>query len=199
VRFVLLAEGQTEKEAIGKFLKRWLDAQLMPNNVGVRVVDLGGSGNFAKDIAKQTRMSLSAPHDAETIGVIGLLDLYGCPASARDGSALQKLVNHHKFRMFFAVHESEAWMLSEPAILPRSIRDALPKKKIANPERVNTTKPPSKLLDELFIRHLNRAYRKIADGDHLFARLDPDVARAKCPKLCEMLDVMLSMAKAAGL
>ena len=93
-------------------------------------------------------------------------------------------VNHHKFRMFFAVHESEAWLLSEPAILPRSIRDALPKKKIANPERVNTTKPPSKLLDELFIRHLNRAYRKIADGDHLFARAG---SRSRAPQVPKAL------------
>ena len=46
VRFVLLAEGQTEKEAIGKFLKRWLDAQLMPNHVGVRVVDLAWQRQF---------------------------------------------------------------------------------------------------------------------------------------------------------
>ena len=199
MKFVLLAEGQTEKEAVGTFLKRWLDAQLQPNQVGIETVDLGGSGHFAKEFAKQARVYLSPTRGVTTIGVIGLLDLYGCPPNARDAARLESQVNNDRFRMSYAVHESEAWLLSEPEILPRAVRDALPKRKVSKPEAVNTTKPPSKLLDELFIHHLNRRYKKAIDGKKLFAKLNPDVARNRCPKLRELLDVMLGMAKGAGL
>ena len=199
MRFVLLAEEQTEQDAVGTFLKRWLDTQLTPNQVGVDVADLGGSGHFIKEFIKQAHESLASTKAMATIGVIGLLDLYGCPAAARDAAALEKRVGDSRFRMFFAVHESEAWLLSQPDILPRNVRDALPKKKTNKPETVNSTNPPSKLLNGLFLRCLNRQYKKAIDGQKLFAKLDADIARSKCPKLREMLDVMLEMAKAAGL
>jgi hypothetical protein len=199
VRFVLLAEGQTEQEAVGTFLKRWLDKQLTPNRVSVDVADLGGSGHFVKEFAKQARLLLAAAPVSNTIGVIGLLDLYGCPPAARNALDLERQVNDPRFRMFYAVHESEAWLLSQPEILPRGVRDALPKKKTAKPETVNTKTPPSKLLNELFKKHLNRKYRKAIHGRKLFAALDPEIARAKCPNLRQMLEVMLEMARAAGL
>ena len=41
-----------------------------------------------------------------------------------------------KFRLFFAVHEFEAWLLSQPDIFPREIKNAL-QNRIAQPEQVN--------------------------------------------------------------
>jgi len=37
--------------------------------------------------------------------------------------------------------------------------------------------------------------RKILDGSDLFSRLDPEIAGRKCPRLKEMLDEMLKLAK----
>ena len=107
MRFVLLAEGQTEKEAVGPFLKRWLDAKLAPKQVGIYVIEFGGSGHFIKEFAKQTRMASSARASAtRTIGVIGLLDLLRMPGvrhETQDFSKSKWLTR--RFRMFFAVHE----------------------------------------------------------------------------------------------
>jgi hypothetical protein len=196
VRFVLLAEGKTEKWALGRFFKCWLDGRLKSNRIGVKVDHFAGSGRFLRDFAERAEAYLLSASAIETVGVIGLLDFYKCPRST-ESADFERDVNNVKFRMFFAMRESEAWLLSEPDILPREVRAALPKK-IAKPELVNTKKPPAKLLNELYIRHCKRAYRKAIDGQKLFAKLNPEVAREKCPRLRELLDVMLEMARAAG-
>ena len=63
------------------------------------------------------------------------------------------------FRMFFAVHETEAWLLSQPEIFPASAQERLEKYK-KRPEAVNFTKPPSKRIEEAY----DRKYRKTIDG-----------------------------------
>ena len=74
MKFVLLAEGQTEKQSVGKFLKRWIDGQFTSNRVGMKVVSFDGGGKFVKEYVKKAHSYLSGPEEAETIGVIGLLD-----------------------------------------------------------------------------------------------------------------------------
>lgn len=198
MKFILLAEGRTEKQAVGKFLKLWLDQQLAPNRVGVQVESFAGSGRFVREFAGRAQFHLSPAWANEIIGVIGLLDLYGCPRQA-DPAAFEAQVGDNRFRMFFAVHESEAWLLSQPAIFPSEVCNALSKEQTKRPEDVNTVRPPSKLLNKLFLHHCNRAYKKITDGQQFFARLEPNTARAKCPNLRDTLDTMLAMAKSAGL
>jgi hypothetical protein len=110
----------------------------------------------------------------------------------------EKEVGLEKFRLFFAVHEFEAWLLSEPDIFSREIKNALPNK-VAQPERVNFTEPPAKLLDRIYKQQTTRNYKKTTYGKQLFAKLDPTTAVSKCPYLKAMLDEMLTLAKAAGL
>ena len=57
-------------------------------------------------------------------------------------------VNHPKFRQHFAVHETEAWLLSGPEHFAAEIQKAFPAK-IAQPETVKFNEPPAKLLDRL--------------------------------------------------
>jgi hypothetical protein len=96
--------------------------------------------------------------------------------------------------MFVAVHEIEAWILSQPQLLPASIQNGLPGRS-AQPESVNFNEPPAKLLDRLYRTHERSGYKKIVYGSKLFDRLDPSVAYRKCPYLARMLDEMLTMAK----
>lgn len=103
-----------------------------------------------------------------------------------------------KFRHFFAVHEIEAWLLSDQTIFPIEVRKALPKS-AARPETVNSNDHPSKLLERLYREKLKQEYGKILTGSKLFKALNPDIAYTKCPYLKEMLDEMLRLAKAAGL
>jgi hypothetical protein len=158
----------------------------------------------------KAKMHLEGPKQAEIIAVLALLDLYGPDFYPPDkttaddryvwGKAyFEREVGHARFRMFFAVHEYEAWLLGHPDIFPREVKNALPSTKTAQPERVNFNEPPAKLLDRIYRQVTKKNYKKTTYGKQLFPKLDPMVVVAKCPYLKAMLDEMLQLAKAAGL
>lgn len=205
MRFILFVEGHTEDKALPQFLKKWLDPKLT-KPVGIRTVRFDGWPELVKDAPKKAAMHLNGPAKDEIIAVISLLDLYGptfYPADCTDSKtrydwAKKKMeadVSQPKFFQFFAVHEVEAWLLSEPEIFPLAVQRVF--KKIDHPETVNSSEPPAKLLDRLYDTQIKRSYKKVTNGKDLFSRLDPDVAYRKCPKLKELLDKMLELAKGA--
>jgi hypothetical protein len=80
-------------------------------------------------------MHLEGPASQDIWEATGLLGLgptifpEGLSASRRYEWGTDKIerdVGHRKFRMFFAVHEIEAWILSQPAILPAGVGEGLP-------------------------------------------------------------------------
>lgn len=207
MKFVRFVEGHTEPKALPQFLKRWLDPRL-PTRVGIKAVRFEGWRDYCAEIGKKVSLNLSGNSAADIIAGIGLLDLYGPTfypidkVSTADRfrwakSEIERQVGHPKFRQYFAVHETEAWLLSEPAVLPADVRRALPGASVA-PEQVNFEEPPAKLLDRLYRKRLSRPYRKVIDGSNLFARLDPERAVEKCPYLKLLLEDMLSLAKSAA-
>lgn len=207
MRFVLFVEGYTEREAVGPFLKRWLDPQL-DQPVGIRVVRFNGWRHLVDDIATRARIHLDGPKGSEVIAAIGLLDLYGPDFYPPDRDSaeerrlwavqeLERRVDHPRFRMFFAVHELEAWILSQPENLPHAVREALPSK-VNQPESIDFDEPPAKLLDRLYEARTGRSYKKRTYGRNLFDKLDPAIASQKCLHLAEMLDYMLTAARQAG-
>ena len=174
----LFVEGPTER-AIPAFLKRWLDPRLS-QPVGVVSVRFQGSGDYLKNFALRAKRDLDS---GALIAVIGLLDLYGAPLSfppnlAADGKyswakpELERRVGDSRFRQHFAVHETEAWLLSEPGIFPTAFRGSL-ESCATRPESVNFQQPPAKLLQRLY-RANGREYKKVADGSALFNKLDPN-------------------------
>lgn len=204
MKFVMLVEGATEKQAIAQFLKRWLDRHLT-KPVGIQPVNCQGNTR----LVRRAQDFLESPETPEIIAVIGLLDLYGLDTfpsqltTARERhdwavKHLEEQVGGSNFRMFFAVHEFEAWILGQPDVLPRAVREHLPKA-AAHPERVDFDQPPAKLLSQLYHSRLGKRYRKPLDGKLLFEKLDPQVVVEKCAYLKNMLSVMLSLAKEAGL
>ncbi len=224
MRFILLVEGYTEKEVLKDFLERWFDYKYqqgeLKQHIRFRTKRFDGWHSLVNDVAKESKLQLEdRKKNQEIISVISLLDLYG---SNKDGfyPANKKSVNeryewgknhieqkvrrqlkpsdHKRFVHFFAVHEIEAWLLSDPNIFPTNIQRALPNK-IAEPEKVNFNEPPGKLLERLYPLKMRREYNKIADGKSLFKKLDPTLAYRKCPRFGEMLDTMFKLAKAAGL
>jgi hypothetical protein len=204
--FLLFVEGKTEKKALSEFLRRWINTRLS-TKVAIRCVDLKGWPNFRKEGRSGIAAVLDAPEHEDVIAGIGLLDLYGPDFPARMPSGdqryrwgveqFQREVNHPKFRMFFAVHETEAWLLSQTDVFPAGIRERL-KKHEKRPETVNSTKPPSKRIAEAY-QSKQWTYRKAIDGPGLFSKADPEKAYAACPHLRQMLDTMLDLAKQAGL
>jgi hypothetical protein len=204
VKFVLFVEGFTESRALPDFLRRWLDTRVTPR-VGIRMVRFSGWRDYCAEIGKKVALNLSGRAGADIIAAIGLLDLYGptfYPADKRNASEryawakahLEGTVAHPRFRQHFAVHETEAWLLSSPEILPEPVASALPGK-CAHPETVNFDEPPARLLDRLYRTQLRRPYAKVIDGTNLFQRISPDQAHARCPYLGRLLDEMLDLAR----
>lgn len=203
MKFILFVEGYTEQKALADFLKRWLDAKL-PQRVGIKVVRFEGCAELWRDTPQKAGLYLNGPDKADILGVISLLDLYGpnfYPPDKKTAqeryawgkSMMEAKVGLPKFRQFFAVHETEAWLLSNPEIFPAAVRKTLTGK-TAQPESINFELPPAKLLQKTYRDRVNRTYKKITDGKLLFDKLDPAHAYEKCPRLQEMLDEMLKMA-----
>ncbi len=208
MKFILLVEGHTEHNAVPAFLKRWLDARLQ-QPVGIKSVLFEGWRELAADMRQKAHMHLNGSNCRDVIAVIALLDLYGPTfyprntESAADRYAwgkehFERLVGHEKFRHFFAVHETEAWLLSDPNVFPKEIRDRL-HDRVNRPETVNFNEPPAVLLDSLYRQATNKSYKKVVYGKQLFQKLDPNIAYEKCPRLKAMLDEMLRLAQAAVL
>jgi hypothetical protein len=203
MRFVVFVEGYSEKRVIAPFLKRWLDPRLK-KPIGVNVVRFEGWSELVNDVEVKARMHLQN----DDVVVISLLDLYGptfYPGNAETAREreswgrkhFEKKINHPRYRHFFAVHESEAWLLSQAGIFPAEVRAKLPDK-IRTPEQVNFDEPPSYLLDKVYRATLRRPYKKIVYGAQLFNKLDPEEAYKKCPYLKSLLDEMLAIAQAAA-
>jgi hypothetical protein len=212
MRFILLVEGRTEHRVIGDFLGRWLNPQLR-KRVGMDVVNLKNFGAFKNKAAERARDYLGGGEGRHVIAVIGLLDLYGpdrsdfYPLNKQSADERydwgvayfeQQVDNPSRFRMFFAVHELEAWLLSQPSVLPREVAERVARDR-RDPEKVNFNRPPAKMLRESYTQELHREYKKTVDGPRLFAQLDPETARQRCPHLKRLLDDMLALAKKAGL
>lgn len=204
MKFILFVEGHTENIALPQFLKKWLDPQLS-NPVGIKTVRFEGWQELVKDAPRRASMHLGGRDNDEIIAVISLLDLYGpifYPSHVKESEArydwakkeIEARVNQSKFFQFFAVHEVEAWLLSDPTIFPVDVRKALPQK-IDHPETVNFDEPPAKLLDRLYRMNVKRSYKKVVNGKELFGKLDPSIAYNKCPRLQQLLNKMLDLAE----
>lgn len=204
MKFVLFIEGHTENIALPQFLKKWLDPRL-PNPVGIKTVRFEGWPELVKDAPRKANMHLGGTDKDEIIAVISLLDLFGptfYPSHVKESKErydwakkdIEDKVNQTKFFQFFAVHEVEAWLLSEPTIFPVDVGKALTEK-TAHPEMVNFDEPPAKLLERLYRKHVKRSYKKVVNGKELFGKLDPSIAYNKCPRLQQLLDKMLDLAE----
>lgn len=101
----------------------------------------------------------NAPNNEEIIAIVSLLDLYGpdiYPASEKTVDQkyrwgkkhIEDIVNNRRFHQYFAVHELEAWLLSDPSIHPASVAKAIPAGR--DPETINFTEPPKALLKRLY-------------------------------------------------
>lgn len=207
MKFVLFVEGFTEREAIDKFLKKWLDCHLS-KPVGIQIVKFQGGADLIKESPKKALLYLNGPEQNDIIALISLLDLYGTNifpqhiASAEDRYTwgkkyMEQQIPHPKYRHYFSVHELEAWLLSDPSLFPSSIARKI-KARYHRPEEIDFDEPPSKLLNRLFREDTHRNYDKRVQGKLLFNKLDPDTAYSKCPHLKELLDEMLILAKRCG-
>ena len=76
MRFVLLVEGNTEKQTIAEFFKRWLDPQLK-TRIGIQVVRFNGYSQLLQKVVVRAQAFIDGPKNDDIVAVIGLIDLYG--------------------------------------------------------------------------------------------------------------------------
>lgn len=207
MRFELLTEGRTEKKAVRQFLHHAINSRLT-SNVGLAITGFEGNGEYLRKVARKAQMFLNAPDAAEVIAVVGLLDLYGLPEQWQLGSTseerygevkrqMEEQVGDRRFRQFFAVHETEAWLLSDPGVFPAGVQVRL-QAVSRYPERVDLIDPPARRLNAAYQQELKRGYRKLVDGQALFSKLDPQTVMDKCPFFVAMIDEMVHLARSAG-
>ena len=201
MKFVLFVEGDTER-ALEDFFKRWLDPRL-GRPIGIQTVPCKGWANFIKEVPVKVQLHAGR---SEVIGVMGLLDFYGPDICSDAGKSIdecyrnavrfiEEKVNCKGYRQFFAVHETEAWLFSDPNIFPDAVRSVLLKNS-SPPEKVfDSGRPPAKQLEEIYSKVQKRSYKKTTDGKNLFSKLDTETAYQKCPHLKELLDEMLRIAR----
>jgi hypothetical protein len=204
LKFGLFCEGATEKGALPDFLRRWLNSKL-PVKVGIQPVGFNGWAEMVKESPKKAELHLRNP---DVIAVVALLDLYGPTIYPPDRNTvadryewakahLECQVNNIRFRQHFAVHDVEAWILSDPDVLPPAIRKRLLPRKSEKPEMVNFDEPPSYLLNRLYQEATKRNYKKRTYGEELFRNLDPQIVWQKCPYFRRLADDLVYLARKA--
>ena len=220
MKFIIFVEGETEDKGVAGFINRWLSTQFAPGSaVGVDCVKFEGWADLRDGAPKRARLYLTDPAYRDVIAVVSLLDLYGptfYPAektSVRDRyswgcSYMQERVRQHfesfglplelseKYHHFFAVHETEAWLVTRPELFAKEVQAKL--KKQGPPEEINFNTPPGKLLEELYMKNVKRKYVKTTSGRNIFPRLDPAQVAEQCPYLREMLHKLRELARDAG-
>lgn len=140
----LYVEGSTEK-AVPAFIKRWLDSRLL-QPVSIPPIPFKGAQDYIEHFAGRVKLALSGE---KIDGAIGLVDFYGSGLPYRGDSVreryqwakrhLESQVNDSRFIQHFAVHETEAWLLSDPTIFPAAVADDLSDTR--HPEAINSSRP----------------------------------------------------------
>ena len=204
MKIVLFVEGKTEKE-LPPFLKRWLDPQIpQQKQIGIQAVRFEGVNHFLENVSIKANLHLASK---DTLAVFGLLDLYGLKLDyPKHADRDQKIAfaraeitkridaaNRLRFQQHFAVHETEAWLLSDTRLFPTITLPA----NCARPEEVDFDEPPSGLLDRLFSQSGGRGYKKVTMARNLLPKLDPALVYQKCPNFKLMMDEMLDIARQA--
>ena len=215
MKFYVYVEGDLEQRVLPKLLEKWLYSRLQVSVEFADPVNFNDCGKFLKEIGRSAHGHLTSPEADNTIAAIGLLDLKGpedhnfYPNACKTVEErhdfgveeIERRVDHPKFKMFFAVHEFEAWLLSQPAIFPQEVQAPL-FEGMPDPEEVNFGEPPAARITRVYreavqAERLKRRYRKISMGTSLFNSLDVDLAYEKCSYLRRMLDAVLKLAQDA--
>ena len=202
MKLAIFVEGPTERDVLPRFFRQWLDPRVSGRRVEIAAVNFDGVGNYLNQFPRRVRAAL---RDPQVIGAIGLIDFYGSTLRYPSGGVkeqylwasreLEARVNDRRFRQHFAVHETEAWLLSDLAVFPKDVADRLPRSQ--QPETVNQRNTPAKRLREVYWNQRGEKYQKPLHAARLFEQLDPTIAAAKCPHLQLLLDDLLVLASGA--
>lgn len=188
----IFVEGKSDVRALSALWSGWKQ-QLREKGWGIQLISLENKSNYFRKIGPRAIEKLV--HDTRDL-VVGLPDLYPNRDYAnteykhdsleelRDvqtrlvKQSLQKRwadVDSHIVRFYASAlkHDLEVLLLAATSQLQSRL-------KVSNrpdgwrqpPEEQNQNKPPKKIVEELFQRHLRRSYREIVDSHAILSNAD---------------------------
>lgn len=190
---VLLAEGDTER-ALKDHLKAYLDQQAdAARQPRMRFLTRGRIESRPEKLRRQVELELENP---DVTAVVGLIDVF---PKFKDAAAAKQWLgeatgNNPYFYAHAAQYDVEAWLLPYWNDICRRLK--LDKRSPgAQPEYVNSQKPPAYHLDELYRQAKPRArkYNKPIEMRDILRGKDLTVAADACPEFKSFLNTLLTL------
>lgn len=201
----IFVEGKSDVQALSALWSGW-QQRLKEKGWGIQLISLESKSKYFRNIGPRAVEKLANdPHDL----VVGLPDLYPNQDYAdtayrhdnlKELRAVQtRLVTQNlrkKFRQtdsymarFYASalkHDLEVLILAATSQLQSRLKNR-PSGWRQPPEDQNQDRPPKKIVEELFRRHLKRSYREITDSAAILRDADLRQVAEQCPTFHDMI------------
>ncbi|MCS7020913.1 MAG: DUF4276 family protein [Gemmatales bacterium] len=212
-RILILCEGQTEETFVTRLLKPHLnqfDKEPIPTILVTKKLKSGHE--FQGGITSYTRVRRDVYHllrDSNAVCITTMLDYYGLPADfpgkktlsaqtpydrvAHLELAFAQDIDNPRFRPYLMLHEFEALLFVQPAVIPEALGVSPAGVTFNNitqfnsPEEIDDgqqTHPAAR------IKQVLPSYRKALDGPRIVERIGLGQIRARCPHFHEWLSYL---------
>ena len=202
----IFVEGKSDVQALSALWSGWKQ-RLSKKGWGIQLIPLESKSKYFRSIGPRAVEKLANdPHDL----VVGLPDLYpnrdyANTAYKHDNLAELRAVqtrlvtqnlrkkgrqtDRYMARFYASAlkHDLEVLLLAATSQLQSRLK-IRPSGWRQLPEEQNQDRPPKKIVEELFRRHLNRPYREITDSAAILRGADLREVARQCPTFCAMID-----------
>lgn len=203
-------EGQSEEKGLSALWSKWMQ-ELKKKGWGIRIIPLDNKDKYFRKIGARATEKLT--NNTQDI-VVGLPDLYpnrnylNTELGHRNSEELRDVqtrivkqnlgkevsradVDNHIARFFGSAlkHDLEVLLLAAtPQLQSRLRMRNLPGGWRQPPEEQNQEKPPKRIVEEIFLKNLKRAYRPTTDTDAILRNADLGEVTEQCPTFRAMVE-----------
>ena len=203
----VFVEGPSEVKALSALLNGWKQ-DLKEEGWGIKPIPLKNKSNYFEAIG--ARVTEKLLHDTRDL-VVGLPDLYpnrnqkykhdnleelqDVQKRLVNQSLLQKVrrteIDSYLARFYASAlkHDLEVLLLAATSQLQSRLKMSnMPKNWRQPPEEQNQDRPPKKIVEDLFRRHLKRSYKQTMDSHAILSGADLREVAEQCPTFRAMID-----------
>ena len=207
----IFVEGSSDVRALSALWSGW-EQKLREKGWGIKPIHLNNKSNYFKDIGPRAIEKLL--HDTSDL-VVGLPDLYpnrDYADTEYKHNNLQELqgvqtrlvkqylqqqmsrridIDSHIARFYASAlkHDLEVLLLAATGQLQSRLKmPNSPSGWRRPPEEQNQDRPPKRIVEDLFRRHLKRSYRENTDSDAVLRNADLREVAEQCPTFRAMID-----------
>ena len=202
----IFVEGRSDVQALSALWSDW-QQRLGKKGWGIQLIPLEGKSKYFRKIGPRATEKLE--HDAHDL-VVGLPDLYPNQDYAntqykhnnlKELRAVQTRlvkqqmgrrtdINSYMARFYASAlkHDLEVLLLAATSQLQSRLKmSSKPSGWRQPPEDQNQNRPPKRIVEALFLRRLNRAYRENTDSAAILRDADLRQVAEQCPTFCAMI------------